>query len=194
MKKGLILALFVPFIFSAICIAQINYPFMDKEGNRDIQAYWYNIPHDSLTLDTGNKLDFHSFLHIYGHSPVQNFKVKAEVFLRNRKKVFELSEEALSWYLEKYKIKRKPSTGELFKAKETLKKMLENVLSAPIYVAVLVDSKAKHPDYILYDGTLATGYLMIAARALGYGTGFFTTFFPEEDRKDSSFRALSRPL
>ena len=57
------------------------------------------------------------------------------------------------------------------------------MLSAPVYVAVLVDSKAKYPKYILYDGTLAAGYLMIAARALGYGTGFFTSFFPETKMK-----------
>ena len=60
---------------------------------------------------------------------------------------------------------------------------MSNVLSAPVYVAVLVDSTAKFSNYILYDGTLAAGYLMIAARALGYGTGFFTTFFPEKEMK-----------
>lgn len=62
-------------------------------------------------------------------------------------------------------------------------KLLDNVLTAPVSVAILVDSKAKYPDYILYDGTLAAEYLMIAARALGYGTGFFTTFFPETKMK-----------
>jgi len=30
---------------------------------------------------------------------------------------------------------------------------------------------------------VTNGYLMIAARALGYGTGFFTTFFPEQKMK-----------
>jgi nitroreductase len=49
---------------------------------------------------------------------------------------------------------------------------------------VLVDSQAQYPDYILYDGSLAAGNLMIAARALGYGTGFFTTFFPDEKMKE----------
>jgi len=59
---------------------------------------------------------------------------------------------------------------------DKLEKVLKNVFSAPVYVAVLVDSQVQHPDYILYDGTLAAGTMMIAARALGYGTGFFTTF------------------
>jgi nitroreductase len=61
--------------------------------------------------------------------------------------------------------------------------VLQNVLSAPVYIAVLVDSEAQYPDYVLYDGTLAAGTLMIAARSLGYGTGFYTTFFPEKQMK-----------
>jgi nitroreductase/ketosteroid isomerase-like protein len=103
--------------------------------------------------------------------------------IQDRKKLNQLQKEALLWYLDEYQKRRKPTEEELAKAEETLKKTLENVLSAPVYVAVLVDSRAKYPDYILYDGTLAAGYLMIAARALGYGTGFFTSFFPEEKMK-----------
>ncbi|UCC38200.1 MAG: nitroreductase family protein [Candidatus Aminicenantes bacterium] len=99
--------------------------------------------------------------------------------IQDREKLDKLQNEALFWYLDEYKKGRKPSGEELAKTRESLRKVLDNVLSAPVYVAVLVDSKAKYPDYILYDGTLAAGYLMVAARALGYGTGFFTSFFPE---------------
>jgi len=103
--------------------------------------------------------------------------------IQNREKLDKLQEEALAWYLEKYKRMRSPTAEELSKASQKLNQILTNVLSAPVYVAVLVDAKSKYPDYILYDGTLAAGYLMIAARALGYGTGFFTTFFPEREMK-----------
>jgi len=103
--------------------------------------------------------------------------------IQDKEKLGELQKEALLWYLEKYKRGKKPSEEELVETKENLRRLLENVLSAPVYVAVLVDSKAEYPDYILYDGTLVAGYLMIAARALGYGTGFFTTFFPEAEMK-----------
>jgi nitroreductase/ketosteroid isomerase-like protein len=103
--------------------------------------------------------------------------------VQNKEKLAELQKEALSWYLELYQIKKKPTEEELAKARESAKKALENVLSAPVYIAVLVDSTARYPDYILYDGTLAAENLMIAARALGYGTGFFTSFFPEEKMK-----------
>jgi nitroreductase len=44
-------------------------------------------------------------------------------------------------------------------------------------------TESKYSDYIIQDGSLAAGYLMIAARSLGYGTGFFTTFFPDEKMK-----------
>jgi len=103
--------------------------------------------------------------------------------IQDKVKLTSLEKGALSWYLEEYKIRRKPTEEELAKIEEALKKVLANVLSAPVYVAVLVDSKAEYPDYILYDGALAAGYLMIAARALGYGTGFFTSFFPEKKMK-----------
>jgi len=89
-----------------------------------------------------------------------------------------LKEEALIWGLEAYKEQMNPTPEDLDKAREATKKYLEGVLSAPVYVAVLVDAKARYPDFIIYDGTLAAGNLMIAARALGYGTGFFT-FLPE---------------
>jgi len=103
--------------------------------------------------------------------------------IQDRKRLRQLQKQALVWYLDVYKMRRKTTEEELAKTEETLKKVLENVLSAPVYVAVLVDYKAKYSDYSLYDGTLAAGYLMIAARALGYGTGFFTSFFPEAKMK-----------
>jgi len=103
--------------------------------------------------------------------------------IQDREKLGQLQNEALLWYIDEYKKRRKPPEEELVKVTETLQKVLANVLSAPVYVAVLVDSTANYSDYILYDGTLAAGHLMIAARALGYGTGFFTSFFPEEKMK-----------
>jgi nitroreductase/ketosteroid isomerase-like protein len=103
--------------------------------------------------------------------------------IQDRKKLDTLQNEALSWYLEEYKKKREPTQEQLASTREKLELILKDVLSAPVYVAVLVDSKAKYPNYILYDGTLAVGNLMIAARALDYGTGFFTSFFPEKYMK-----------
>lgn len=103
--------------------------------------------------------------------------------IQDRYRLDSLQKAALEWFLEKYRKIRQPDEEELQKTRESLEHTLANVLSAPVYVAVLVDLEAKYPDYVVYDGTLAAGYLMIAARALGYGTGFFTTFFPEEKMK-----------
>lgn len=55
-----------------------------------------------------------------------------------------------------------------------------NCLSAPVYIVVLTDSKSKYPTYNHHDGPLAAGYLMLAARALGYGTVYFTDSIPDD--------------
>jgi len=59
------------------------------------------------------------------------------------------------------------------------KEAIKGVMTAPVYIMVFVDSTV-YPEYALYDGCLAVENLMLAAKALGYGTGFFTTYFPEE--------------
>jgi nitroreductase/ketosteroid isomerase-like protein len=103
--------------------------------------------------------------------------------VQNRAKLDRLKEEAASWYLEAYKSKARPDEAKLAEVRDGVQKALDGALSAPVYVAVLVDSKARYPQYIMIDGTLAASHLMLAARALGYGTGFFTTFFPEDRMK-----------
>lgn len=104
--------------------------------------------------------------------------------IRDRTRLDALQEASLSWYLDRYRRQNSPTEEELNSARERLESVLENVLSAPVYIAVLVDSEARYADYVLFDGTLAAGSLMIAARTLGYGTGFFTTFFPEAEMKE----------
>lgn len=103
--------------------------------------------------------------------------------LQDKAKIGRLKIEAGHWYLKRYRENQNPSPKELEAMTEKIKSVVDGVLSAPVYVAVLVDSHEKYPDYVLHDGILATGYLMIAARALGYGTGFFTSFFPEAEMK-----------
>lgn len=103
--------------------------------------------------------------------------------VQDRKKLDLLCEEARKWYVDAYKEWKNPSQAELDKINSRLKDILKNVISAPVYVAVLVDSKSQYPNYNIFDGTLAAGYLMIAARSLGYGTGFFTTYFPNDKMK-----------
>jgi nitroreductase len=103
--------------------------------------------------------------------------------VQDRQKLDQLCEEARKWYVDRYKEWKNPNQAELDKINSRLRDILKNVMSAPVYVAVLVDSKSQYPDYNIYDGTLAAGYLMIAARSLGYGTGFFTSYFPNDKMK-----------
>jgi nitroreductase len=55
--------------------------------------------------------------------------------------------------------------------------------SAPAYIVVLVDRQRKWPDYNQHDGPLAAGYLLLAARALGYGTVYMTDSISVEATK-----------
>ncbi len=68
--------------------------------------------------------------------------------------------------------------------REALKKRIEEGMagyfSAPVYVVVLTDSQSQYPSYNHHDGPLAAGYLMLAARALGYGTVYITDAIPDE--------------
>ncbi|ACB75155.1 nitroreductase family protein [Opitutus terrae] len=59
----------------------------------------------------------------------------------------------------------------------------DGYLSAPVYVVVLTDNRSKYPDYNHYDGPLAAANLMLAARALGYGTVFLTDSIPDSVTK-----------
>jgi nitroreductase len=71
--------------------------------------------------------------------------------------------------------------------KEELQKRVESWLtgrfSAPAYIVILTDGQRKYPDYNQHDGPLAAGYLLLAARALGYGTVYMTDSIPEEITK-----------
>ena len=104
--------------------------------------------------------------------------------IQDRTKLDELQKHVFLWYIEKYQQRIQPNEEERIKIEQALQKRLDNLLSAPVYVAVLVDSTTKYADYALQDGVLAAGQLMIAARSLGYGSGFFTTFFPEKEMKE----------
>ena len=100
--------------------------------------------------------------------------------VQDQEKLARLRAETLAGALKAIEEREKTLNQKLDAAKENARKYYEGILSAPVYVAVLVDTKATYPDFILYDGTLAAGNLMLAARALGYGTAFLTSAIPED--------------
>lgn len=58
-----------------------------------------------------------------------------------------------------------------------------NYLSAPVYVEVLASTNTPNPPNDITAGVLAAQNLMLAARALGYGTVFCVNSIPEEITK-----------
>lgn len=75
----------------------------------------------------------------------------------------------------------KPLSEEEKKQREIrVRNAFDSYLSAPVCIVVLTDNQSTWPDYNHWDGPMAAGYLMLAARALGYGTVFITDSVPEE--------------
>jgi nitroreductase len=71
------------------------------------------------------------------------------------------------------------SESEKKERSRRLQDHIEDVLLAPVLIFVFVDA-IRYPDLVPYDGALAVQNLMLAAHALGYGTCFLTTIFPEK--------------
>ncbi len=98
--------------------------------------------------------------------------------VQDRAKLDELQTASVSFTLQKYQERKNLDAKETDKLKSDLAKNLGGYLAAPVFVVVLTDSNSKYPDYNVKDGSLAAGNLMIAARALGYGSVFCTDAFP----------------
>ena len=61
-----------------------------------------------------------------------------------------------------------------------LQQYYDTCFTAPLFVVILVDRQSTYPDYNHFDGPMAAANLMLAARALGYGTVFYTDTIPDE--------------
>lgn len=94
--------------------------------------------------------------------------------IRDRAKLDALKEACITERLRIYKEQKKPMEEEVKELENRLKSTYGKVFSAPVFIVVLVDTQSKWPSYNEHDGPLAAGILMLAARALGYGTVYFT--------------------
>jgi nitroreductase len=94
-------------------------------------------------------------------------------------KILELREECVAMQLDRFKTQGNPTAEEIEKFKDKAGKGADKYLKAPVQIIVLVDKKAPYPDYIIKDGSLIGGTILLAARALGYGTVFVTDAIPE---------------
>ena len=78
---------------------------------------------------------------------------------------------------------------ELAEKKAGSQKYYDEVFSAPVFIIVLSDNESTWPTYNHHDGPLAAGYLLLAARAMGYGSVYYT----DTISADITRKALSIP-
>jgi nitroreductase len=97
------------------------------------------------------------------------------LIVQDKKQIEALKTECLREF-ETYVAESEHLSGAALKEKvqQLFKDRLEGRLSAPAYIVVLVDLQRKYPTYNQHDGPLAAGYLLLAARALGYGSVYLT--------------------
>ena len=98
--------------------------------------------------------------------------------VRNKEKLNELKKASIQQYLN-YHEKKGIDSEKIKKQKKALESHYENIFKAPVFIVVLVDTQSQYPDYNKHDGPLAAANLMLAARALGYGTCYFTDTITE---------------
>ncbi len=98
--------------------------------------------------------------------------------VRDKDKIARMKESCLKEALARFDQREtKTETEEQFENK--YRSRLDGYFSAPVYIVVLTDNQSQYPDYNHWDGPLAAGYLMLAARALGYGTVHITDVIPD---------------
>jgi nitroreductase/ketosteroid isomerase-like protein len=98
--------------------------------------------------------------------------------VRDRSKLDTLRDRAVEAHMAKVREAGAPADTATFR--QRLEAAVDGALSAPVYIAVLANRQARYPEHVDEEGSLAAGNLMNAARALGYGTGFFTSLFPDD--------------
>jgi nitroreductase len=105
------------------------------------------------------------------------------VIIQDAAKINELRQECISKSISAFKKRKKPDEEELKAQQKKVEDYFSGLLAAPVHIVVLTDNKSKWPSYNEKDGALAAGYLILAARALGYGTVFITDSISEEITK-----------
>ncbi len=91
--------------------------------------------------------------------------------------------EAVKKFLRQRISRMSVSEEDKIELKEGFHRAVDSIFAAPVLVFVLVDA-SRWPELAAYDGALAVQNIMLAAHALGYGTSFQTTIFPQELVKD----------
>ena len=103
--------------------------------------------------------------------------------IRDRDKINRMKEACVQKTLRQFDSgSDKKTSREQFES--SVRNQFSGYFSAPVYIVVLTDNRSPYPDYCHWDGPMAAGYLMLAARALGYGTVFITDSIPDSVTKE----------
>jgi len=103
--------------------------------------------------------------------------------IRDRDKINRMKEACVQKALRQFDSgSDKKTSREQFES--SVRNQFSGYFSAPVYIVVLTDNRSPYPDYCHWDGPMAAGYLMLAARALGYGTVFITDSIPDSVTKE----------
>jgi nitroreductase len=105
------------------------------------------------------------------------------LIIKDKKLINQMMEACVNESLSRYGANPSSETKEQYEQK-VRKALIAGYFSAPVFIVVLTDNNSKYPDYNHWDGPLAAGYLMLAARALGYGTVFITDAISDSITKE----------
>lgn len=112
------------------------------------------------------------------------------IIVRDKEKINAIKNECIEFARKRIKESRNLSDEELAtEVKAFDERYSKGYFSAPAFIVVLSDGKSKYPSYNHHDGPLAAGYLLLAARSMGYGTVYITDAIPVEATK----KALNIP-
>jgi nitroreductase len=94
--------------------------------------------------------------------------------VRERERLDRLAADCVAHGLERYRETMNPTEEQLAARREEVTAYFAALLAAPVLVVILTDRLSRYASYNQHDGPLAAGTLMLAARALGYGTLYAT--------------------
>lgn len=93
----------------------------------------------------------------------------------NKTRVKQVVERAAVEKIESLGLKKKETRERI----QQYRQFIAKLFVVPVLVFVFVDQR-RYPKLVCYDGAMAVQNMMLTAHALGYGTSFQTTIFPEE--------------
>jgi nitroreductase len=94
--------------------------------------------------------------------------------VREQKKKDALKKACMEQGMERIQASGVPDEAQRLEKIKKLQGYYDSIFTAPLFVVILVDRQSAYPDYNRFDGPMAAANLFLAARALGYGTVFYT--------------------